>query len=254
MSTMNCTYDDREGALVEYVYGEMPPVAKAAFSAHLDLCGVCRHEVGELRAARLDLEAWQPPVTMGVPRALASPGGRSWQDVPAWARMAAAVLVLGVASGAANLRVTYGSDGLTIRTGWMSPSQPAPVQAAAAAAVPAGVQAPWRGDLEGLERQLRAEIQSANAASAVAARAPAAAPDQAMIRQMRALIAENTRQQQSELALRIAELVRDVQGQRQADLAKIDRNLGLIQNNTGVEVMRQRQLLNSLAVRVSQRQ
>ena len=36
-------------------------------------------------------------------------------------------------------------------------------------------------------------------------------------------------------------------------LVKIDHSLGLIQNNTGVEAMKQRELLNYL-VRVSQRQ
>ena len=71
---------------------------------------------------------------------------------------------------------------------------------------------------------------------------------------MRMLVAESERKQQRELALRIAEVLRDVQMQRQSDLAKIDRNLGIIQNNTGVEAMRQRQMINSLAVRVSQRQ
>jgi len=40
--------------------------------------------------------------------------------------------------------------------------------------------------------------------------------------------------------------------QRQADLVKIDRSLGLIQRNTGVEAMRTQQQLNTLAQRVSQ--
>ena len=39
---------------------------------------------------------------------------------------------------------------------------------------------------------------------------------------------------------------------RASDLVKIDRSLGLIQNRTGVEVMRTQQQLNSLAQRVSQ--
>ena len=52
---------------------------------------------------------------------------------------------------------------------------------------------------------------------------------------------------------RIAELLRDVNAQRQADLVKIDRSLGVVQNNLGVEVMKQRQSLN-LLYRASQRQ
>ena len=68
------------------------------------------------------------------------------------------------------------------------------------------------------------------------------------------LFRSSERKQQRELALRIAEVFHDVQTQRQADLVKIDRSLSMLQNNTGVEVMRQRQLINSLAVRVSQKQ
>ena len=38
--------------------------------------------------------------------------------------------------------------------------------------------------------------------------------------------------------------MRDVTAQRQADLVKIDRTLGVVQNNLGVEVMKDRQRLN----------
>ena len=73
-----------------------------------------------------------------------------------------------------------------------------------------------------------------------------------IFRRVKALIDESERKEQRELALRVAEVSRDVQAQRQGDLAKIERSLGVLQNNTGFEVMRQRELLNSLAVRVSQ--
>jgi hypothetical protein len=67
------------------------------------------------------------------------------------------------------------------------------------------------------------------------------------------MIAQSEQRQQRELALRIGDVVNDVQVQRRADLSKIDRSIGLIQNSTGMEVLRQREMLNSLAVRVSQR-
>jgi hypothetical protein len=76
---------------------------------------------------------------------------------------------------------------------------------------------------------------------------------------VRGLIDESEQRQRRELALRLADMLRDVQFQRRDDLEKIDRSLGVIQANlgmmqsTGVEVMRQRQMLNDLAVRVSQR-
>jgi hypothetical protein len=74
-----------------------------------------------------------------------------------------------------------------------------------------------------------------------------------VLRRVRALLDESEKRQQRELALRVAEVVRDVNAQRQADLVKIDRSLGVVQNNLGVEVMKQRQSLN-LLYRASQRQ
>jgi hypothetical protein len=69
---------------------------------------------------------------------------------------------------------------------------------------------------------------------------------------VRGLLQESERRQQRELALRVAELARDAQAQRQADLVRIDRSLGIMQSRTGVEVMRTQQQLNTLAQRVSQ--
>jgi hypothetical protein len=73
---------------------------------------------------------------------------------------------------------------------------------------------------------------------------------------VRALVEDSEKRQQRELALRIAELLRDVNAQRQADLIKIDRTLGAVQNNVGIEVMKNRQQLNQmdLLYRASQRQ
>ena len=73
------------------------------------------------------------------------------------------------------------------------------------------------------------------------------------MRRVRQLVQESERRQESELALRMAEAVRELQMQRQADLVKIDRTLGVIQNRTGMEVMRTQRQMNSLAQQVSQR-
>ncbi len=81
-----------------------------------------------------------------------------------------------------------------------------------------------------------------------------AAGTEEILRRVQALVEQSESRQQRELALRIGELLRDVQAQRTADLVRIDRTLGYIQNGTGAEVMRQRRMLNDLAVRVTQRQ
>jgi hypothetical protein len=165
---------------------------------------------------------------------------------------AAAMLVIGASLGLANINLTYSRQGgLSVSTGWMqtAPASPAPI-AAAPVAQPAAVKVdptPWRAEMTALEQKLTAQLQDQGAASA-------ADDDQALLRRVRALIDESERRQQRELALRVAEVARDAQVQRQADLVKIDRSLGLIQSRTGVEVMRTQQQLNSLAQRVSQRQ
>jgi hypothetical protein len=109
--------------------------------------------------------------------------------------------------------------------------------------------APWRPDLTALERQLRQDLTPT---PVVAHAPPAAADEDAVMKRVRALLQESERRQQRELALRVAEVARDTQAQRQADLVRIDRSLGLIQNRTGVEVMRTQQQLNTLAQRVSE--
>jgi hypothetical protein len=87
----------------------------------------------------------------------------------------------------------------------------------------------------------------------VSAQPPRDASEAGLLRRVRALVDESEQRQQRELALRVADVIRDVESQRRADLVKIERSLGAIQSNTGVEVMKQRELLNYL-VRVSQRQ
>jgi hypothetical protein len=67
------------------------------------------------------------------------------------------------------------------------------------------------------------------------------------------MIQASERRQQRELALRVAEVMRDVQAQRQADLVRIERSLGVIQSRTGMEVLRTQRQVNSLAQQVSQR-
>jgi len=240
--TADCLFDgNREDTLIGYLYDELDPASRRAFDAHLSSCRACQGEVQALRSVRRHMSVWAPPeplLTRGTSAgATAQPPW--WRQVPAWAQVAAALVFLGVSAGIANLNVHYDRTGLTIRTGWQSASPAAPL--ASSAAVPA---TPWRADLTALEDRLRTEMHSAPAAQPV--RGTAADAD--VLRRVRALLDESERRQERELALRIGE----VEAQRRADLVKIDQNLGQIQSNTGVEVMRQRQMLNYL-VRVSQK-
>jgi len=256
---------------VSYLYDAIDPIERASFDAHLATCEQCRTELSELRNVRVQLGRWTPPGLASAPDA-ASPTGRLavfWarlREIPAWAQVAAALLFLGIAAGIANLDVRYGRDGLVVRTGWSNPPNPSslanPLNSAGAvppASLAGPESKPWRGDLAVLEERLRADLRASEgamrAAMSHAGGAGTSAPgvEAEVTRRVRALIDESEHRQQRELALRVADIMRDVNAQRQADLVKIDRSLGFIQTNTGVEVAKQRELLNYL-VRVSQRQ
>lgn len=252
MTEFPCSYPgDREATLVSYLYDSLDPQERADFDGHLTACASCRLELEGLRDVRTDLAAWTPPFPSRLAAVATVPPpprpASLWREMPAWAQAAAALLVVGVSIGVANLDVRYDRDGLRVRSGWMADR---PAQAAATEA-----SAPWRAELQAFERGVRAELsaRAAQTPAPTAARPAAAQGDADLMRRVRALIEESERREQRELALRVAEVVRDVDSQRRSDLVKIDRNLGLIQNNTGAEVLRQRELLNYL-VRTSQRQ
>jgi hypothetical protein len=269
MLETTCTYADRDGLLIAYLYDDIEPADRVTFNAHLAACGRCSRELAGLRGVRTTLSVWTPPepAFSHEPRATSrepqapSPEpratGRSWHDVPAWAQVAAAILVLGVSAGVANIEVRRDSAGWTVHTGWWN--TPAPVSAGpAASGAPAAAQAsaaggsaaPWRADLAALERQLRTEF---HASPARAVQASAATSDAELQRRVRSIIDESERRQERELALRVGEVMKDVNAQRQADLVKIDRSLGFIQSSTYGEQMKQREVVNYL-LKVSQKQ
>ena len=257
-----CGYPgDREATLMAYLYEDIAPADRAAFEQHLTTCARCRGELNGLVDVRAQLARWSPPDLN-----LAPPGRRPsfvsempslqpprarWslaREIPRWAQIAAALLVVGVAAGLANLDVRYDGHGLSIRTGWSkstgqglssgTPVSPAVDSSASRAELVAIEQRLER--LERLPSELRAQVGAPSVG------------DAELMRRARALVDESARRQQTELALRLAEAVRDMNLQRQADLRKIDQNLGMFQDKTGVEVLRNRQKLDYILQRVSQ--
>jgi hypothetical protein len=266
MTESLCPYPgDRDEMLVSVLYDEGGPRSadRVAFDAHLAACPACRDELETLRGVRTQLARWSPPEPqLDRQSAFNQRSGINnqqspawWRSVPAWAQVAAALLFLGVSAGLANLDVHYDRNGLTIRTGWSSKPPATAVATTTAAGVRAEADAPWKADLTALEQQLRAEVRAARATgSPTAAPVPASASrtaDADVVRRVRAMVDESEKRQQRELALRIAEVLRDVGAQRQADLMKVDRALGTVKNDLGVEVLRTRQQVN-LMYRASQ--
>lgn len=256
--------------LVSYLYNECVDAERKAVEAHLVECSDCAAELAGMRAVRGSLSQWEMPERMLGDRVVSqngevSSGAASQEPAPVtsrrmwtppwWLQTAAAVLLVAAAAGVAQVEVRYGSDGLIVRTGWSKAAAPATVTRS----ISAQAQAPWRQDLAALEEELRRELSSTSRSTAAAgirasegrgARAPGLSED-ALLRRVRALIEQSEQKQQRELAMRLADVVRDVDIQRRADQVRVQQTFGQLEGQTGVAVRQNRELLNYL-VRVSQ--
>jgi len=266
VTDMSCGYaGDRDEAMIAYLYDDGDPATRAGFETHLAACARCRREMDALRGVRRQLARWSPPEVnfiVGSQQSVVGshespatsrqpPATRAWwHEIPAWAQVAAALLVLGASAGIANLDVRYDSNGLSVRTGWAPP--PRSTQAPAAVALGTGAAAPWRADLTALEQQLRQELRAVPAGAA-ASPARVASTDADVPPRWRALIDESEKRQARELALKVGEVERDFNAARQADLRKIDYSLNGVHQDFGV-VYRQQQEQQQMLLRVSQRQ
>ena len=236
------------GALMSYLYDECALGERRAISAHVAICSACAEELTALGATREQLAMWTPPdaqlgfrIVSDVPHSnvLRPLNSRWWQrPMPAWAQAAAAALVFATGMTLGALRGSDRPDGAT-------QTASAPGQASAGLRNTAAV---TRAELVALEQRLRSEMSQVRATST-----PAATPaDARILQQVRAMIDDSELRQRRELALRTTEVVRDLDAQRNDDLARIERTLGQMDGTTGVEVAQQRQMLNYL-MRVSQR-
>jgi hypothetical protein len=247
---------------MSYLYEDGPAEERLAFEAHLRECARCAEETAGLRAVRAEMAAWAPPETVLDFRIVREPAPAksrwAWMSaMPAWAQLAAASLVVGVAAGISGLDIQYGKDGLTVRTGWSRPAETR--QAAGAVTTAQGGAAPWRADLVALQEQLRGEFGQASASpmvtpvSAPAGGAPAKGlSDDEFLARVKQLIAASETRTQREMALRLAEVVRDVDAQRRADMRRVADGLGVLEGRTGAAVAQQREMMNYL-LRVSQK-
>ena len=254
--------------LVSYLYDELEPAARARVDEHLSSCAECRAALEGMRDTRAHLATWQLPEGAGVGTGWKVEAGtasvRTHTSARPWwapgAVAAAAVVLLAVAAAIANLEITYGRDGISVRTGWSR--EPAGAQTADAVrpsqspGAAATRQAVSTQDLAALEQRLRTEFRALSASAAASTRAGTppsqtgtAGASAQLLQRVQDLIDQSEARQRRELAMRVAQVVRDFDTQRQTDLVRIQQGLGQIEGSTAAD----RQLLNYL-VRVSQRQ
>ncbi|HYT76955.1 MAG TPA: hypothetical protein VEL79_19530, partial [Vicinamibacterales bacterium] len=225
--------------------------------SHLRVCDACREELTALRDIRVELSAWTPVLPeLGfriVRKSQAPP--RTWRAwwTPAAGLAAAAVLVLAAAATIAHVEVRRGPDGVTLSTGWPAsapvrsiagdrqtgPTAGRDVHLASAPGIDAETAKEILLRVDALEASMRAASAVRNA-STVSARSS----DAEIIRRVRELLAQSETKQEGELALRLAQVIRDVNAQRNADLARIQQGLGRIDAITTAEAAAHRDLAN----------
>ena len=159
---------------------------------------------------------------------------------PAWGLAAAAVLVLSVASAIANVEVKYSADGLTRA----DRAQRATAHARAGAAPPVSIQTVSGAPTTRVSgascrpspirlRDLEAARKRNAAGADVGAHAGRAAPTADVLRAVRQMIADSESRQEQELARRISQVLRDVEGARRVDFDRIQRALAEVQGVDG---------------------
>jgi hypothetical protein len=209
------------GALVAYLYDECEPGEREQIAAHIKQCARCASEIDALGATRQSLAAWTPPdLALGFQitraddvRAAANQPARvltakvsRWRaPMPAWAQLAAALLIF-----AAGLSVGVGSSGLA-----------APPQDTVS-----------RDALAQVEQRLRAELNKtrpANRTAADAAPVAARASDEAVIQQVKELIAQSAAAERRDFTLRMVNLADALEQQRRVELSYYDQAFGQLQ-------------------------
>ncbi len=251
--------------LISYLYDDLDGAARAEFERHLRGCAECRGELDGMRAVRADLLTWTPPEPQFAFRIVAEPREAVGRDaasrvlrpvVPAWRRWltpaaglaAAAVLVLAAAAGLARIEVRTGADGWTLRTG---ASYDASIETARAATGFTGRDVNLPADdgvFSALERRISALETSSHDTSSVrnASLLSARSSNDEVLKVVRDLLAQSEGRQKTELALRISQVLRDVQAQRVADINNLQKGLGRIDANVAEEAQAHRDLMNYL--------
>ena len=239
---------DNHDALLDYLYEEGDPAERLKVRQHLQECAACSVAVLEFQTVRGMLNDWTPPATdlgfrivQDAPSATVTspsasvhqqaPGGWSWGWGPTttkhswrgWASQAAAAVLLFLAGMAVSqVRVDYRDGALTVRTQSVQPGASAGAIRNASIVLPAqptGAVPTHTGpaDLDELERRLLARLESSNAS---------AADVELLLQRVRAMIDQSEQRQQRELALRLSQASRELDTQREADLLRVQQELG----------------------------
>lgn len=215
--------DERE-RLLDYLYDVCDAEERRRVDSHLTTCESCRQEISDLRAVRLDLQAWQVPDHGSVWRPFAPTRATSWwREVPAWGLAAAAAVMFLVGLGGGLVAHAVAPVQTVQAPAQLTPLlQPAPVLTSA--------------DTAAMEQRILASLQSRiESAQPVAAHTQPAGTAivlspllrEQLAGQMRSLIAESENRQRQALNSAVLRVLSDSQRTylRQADFRTFNRDL-----------------------------
>ena len=231
---------DSKELLVSFLYDEIDPEAKRNFRQHLATCVECRDELAELGATRAQIATWTPPdadLGFRIIREAESPKRRWFHWSPAWGFAAAAMLVVAASGAIANLHITYGSDGLTVRTGW---NHAVDAQAGA-------TNVDWKAKAQELDRRL-VDLERAQSQQSVVRTASASDLSEQRVRE---IVGQSETRQQRMVSARLADMMREYDAQRRLDLVAIGQGMSRLQTSSGADLKQTRDLLQRYLVRTA---
>ena len=231
---------DSKELLVSFLYDEIDPVAKRTFQQHLATCVDCREELAELGATRAQIATWTPPdadLGFRIIREAESPTRRWFHWSPAWGFAAAAMLVVAISGAIANLHVSYGSEGLTVRTGW---SHAADAQADA-------TPVDWKAKAQELDRRVL-DLERAQSQQSVVRTASGSDLTEQRVRE---IVGQSETRQQRMVSARLADMMREYDAQRRLDLVAISQGMTRLQNSSGADLKQTKDLLQRYFVRTA---
>lgn len=224
---------DNHDALLDYLYEEGDPAERLKIAEHLQECAPCSIAVLEFQNIRGMLRDWTPPAAeLGfriVRDAGTQPGAntddrtRSWPSwgwipsmhQPRWVQAAAAVLLFAAGMAVSQIQMNYGNGQLTLslRQADAQPGTPT-ARVASDIFLPAPNPVPVNVGHDVMQGQSAASMDT-----------------EQLLQRVRAMIDQSEQRQQRELALRISQVATEEHTQHQADLLRIQQNLGQQQDD-----------------------
>ena len=231
--------------LVGYLYDELDADGRRAFETHLKTCAECRDELASLRSTRAPDGLGAARTRLRLPDRPQPRGASRDARLPGIARLGARGSRGACHGGRGRHRERRGA--LWQRrpcrpTGWNRGASAESDETVA----PSAESVNWQATADGIDRRLRELEAIARTQPSPVQNGFASISDVEVLRRVREMLGQSETRQQRAMAIRLAELAREVDAQRRVDLAAIDQGMARLQNTSGAEVKQYRDLIQRM--------